>query len=142
MFFRTTAMMLLCSVCFTVACTAPTATPAGRDYSTTRAGDNGLFRASYTSESDPIAINDLHTWTLHVETMEGAPVDDAVVSVSGGMPEHNHGLPTQPQVTENLGGGDYRVEGMQFQMNGWWTVTFDIDAGGEQDSVTFNLQLQ
>ena len=58
------------------------------------------------------------------------------------MPEHNHGMPTQPQVTQNLGGGDYRVEGVQFQMGGWWTITFDIDAGGVQDTVTFNLQLK
>ncbi|MCB0048163.1 MAG: FixH family protein, partial [Caldilinea sp.] len=78
---------------------------------------------------------------LHVETPEGAPVDDAVIAVSGGMPEHNHGMPTEPQVTEALGNGDYRVEGMQFQMGGWWTITFVIDAAGQQDSVTFNLKL-
>lgn len=116
--------------------------PADLDYSVTRTGDNGVFRVTYTSELDPIAINELHTWTLYVETVDGAPVEGAVISVSGGMPEHNHGLPTQPQVTQDLGGGNYRVEGMQFQMNGWWTVTFVIDANGQQDSVTFNLQLK
>ena len=58
------------------------------------------------------------------------------------MPEHNHGMPTQPQVTESQGGGNYRVEGMQFQMGGLWTVTFVIEAGGVQDTVTFNLQLK
>jgi len=132
------------------ACTAPAAavkqparTPAvARDYSSTRTGDNGFLRATYTSELDTLALNELHAWMLHVETTAGAAVEHAVITVSGGMPEHNHGMPTQPQVTENLGGGDYRVEGMQFQMGGWWTVTFVIDAGGVQDSVTFNLQLE
>ncbi|HQY92498.1 FixH family protein [Caldilinea sp.] len=133
------------------ACTAPAAAPVGqpagapavdRDYSSTRTGDNGILRATYTSELDSFALNELHAWTLHVETTEGAPVENAIITVSGGMPEHNHGMPTQPQVTEELGGGDYRVEGIQFQMGGWWTVTFTINAGGVQDSVMFNLQLE
>ena len=53
-----------------------------------------------------------------------------MIQVSGDMPEHRHGMPTQPQVTQNLGGGDYLVEGMRFQMGGWWAVTFAIDADG------------
>ena len=115
--------------------------PADTDFGTTRASDGGLFQVTYTPALEPIAINELHQWTLHVETVDGVPVDDAVIAVSGGMPEHNHGMPTEPQVTEALGNGDYRVEGMQFQMGGWWTITFVIDAAGQQDSVTFNLKL-
>ncbi len=115
--------------------------PADADYGTTRTSDNGLFQATYTPALNPITINELHQWTLHVETADGTPVDDAVIAVSGGMPEHNHGMPTEPKVTEALGNGDYRVEGMQFQMGGWWTITFVIDAAGQQDSVTFNLKL-
>jgi hypothetical protein len=116
--------------------------PAELDYSTTRASDEGRFVVSFTSVLDPIAINQMHSWTLHVENAEGAPVENAVIQVSGDMPEHRHGMPTRPQVTQNLGGGDYLVEGMRFQMGGWWTVTFEIDADGAQDSVTFNLRLR
>ncbi|MCB0042343.1 MAG: hypothetical protein KDE23_21805, partial [Caldilinea sp.] len=65
--------------------------PADTDFGTTRASDGGLFQVTYTPALEPIAINELHQWTLHVETPEGAPVDDAVIAVSGGMPEHNHG---------------------------------------------------
>lgn len=115
--------------------------PADADFGATRTSDNGLFQVTYTPSLDPVAINELHEWTLHVETAEGAPVDDALITVSGGMPEHNHGMPTEPKVTASLGNGDYRVEGMQFQMGGWWTITFVIDAAGQQDSVTFNLKL-
>jgi hypothetical protein len=61
--------------------------------------------------------------------------------VDGGMPQHNHGMPTQPQVTP-LGSGDYRVEGMKFQMPGHWVVTVAVDAEGQQDTATFNLQLR
>ena len=132
------------------ACAGGDATPVGQmssktaadaDFGTTRTSDGGRFQVTYTPALEPIAINELHEWTLHVETADGVPVDDALIAVSGGMPEHNHGMPTEPQVTEVLGNGDYRVEGMQFQMGGWWTITFVIDAAGQQDSVTFNLKL-
>jgi hypothetical protein len=83
----------------------------------------------------------MHSWTLHVESEAGGALDGADVRVRGGMPEHGHGLPTAPQVTAALGGGDYVVEGMKFNMAGWWTLTFDITVNGETDSVTFNLIL-
>jgi hypothetical protein len=114
--------------------------PADLDLGTSMTSDQGLFTVSYKSELDPLTINELHTWTVHVETADGQPVDDATVSVNGGMPEHNHGMPTEPLVTP-LGSGDYRVEGMKFQMPGWWTVTVGVDAAGRQDSTTFNLVL-
>jgi hypothetical protein len=104
--------------------------------------NQGLFRISYTSESTPLPLNQIHTWTIHVETADGQPVDDAEITVDGGMPQHGHGLPTNPQVTQNLGGGDYLVEGMKFQMLGWWEVRFNISANGQSDTVTFNLILE
>lgn len=104
--------------------------------------DQGLFRISYASETTPLPLNQIHTWTIHVETADGQPVDDAEITVDGGMPQHGHGLPTNPQVTQNLGGGDYLVEGMKFQMLGWWEVKFQISANGQSDDVTFNLILE
>ena len=92
--------------------------PADLDYAVERQSDQGLFTVRYASELDPVSINEVHAWTLHVETADGQPVDGAVIAVDGGMPEHNHGMPTQPEVTENLGDGNYRVEGMKFQMPG------------------------
>jgi hypothetical protein len=109
--------------------------------STSRASENGLFKVNYTSDTGTIPLNDLHTWTLHVETADGQPVDDATITVDGGMPDHDHGLPTKPAVTENLGNGDYRVEGMKFQMAGTWNVSFAIDAGDHMDEVVFHFQL-
>jgi len=112
------------------------------DTSTSVLTDAGLFRVSYSSESTPLPLNQIHTWTIHVETADGQPVDDAEITVDGGMPDMNHGLPTSPQVTQNLGNGDYLVEGMKFQMLGWWEVKFNISANGQSDTVTFNLILE
>ncbi len=101
----------------------------------------GAFRVSYASSIDPIGINEMHEWTLHVETAEGEPVEDAEIAVGGGMPAHNHGLPTAPRVTENLGGGDYRVQGLRFHMRGQWLITFEIRVSGIEDTVKFKLKL-
>jgi hypothetical protein len=115
--------------------------PDDLNLSTTVATTNAHFRVSYTSEMTPPALNRIHTWSLHVETPDGQPVDNAVITIDGGMPQHGHGLPTQPQVTQNLGNGDYLVEGFRFQMPGWWEVKFHITVDGQSDTVTFNLVL-
>jgi hypothetical protein len=116
--------------------------PADLDYSTTRLSENGVFRAAYEPRNGPIAINSIHTWNLHVETADGQPVEGAEISVDGGMPQHGHGLPTQPRVTRDLGGGNYVVEGMKFQMTGWWVVKFTVNSGGQTDTTVFNLNLR
>lgn len=116
-------------------------TPGELDTATDRMTDNALYRVSFHSDLDPVAINQIHSWTLHVETADGRPVENAAIIVGGGMPQHGHGLPTRPQVTEYLGDGNYRVEGLRFQMGGWWEVSFDIAADGQQDAITFNLIL-
>ena len=116
--------------------------PADLDYSTTRLSAAGLYQASFTVSEPVIPINKLHTWTLHVETPDGRPIEDATIAVDGDMPQHGHGLPTRPQVTQNLGGGDYLVEGMKFQMGGWWIADFTItDPAGQTDTVRFNFVL-
>ncbi len=115
--------------------------PANLDTSTTLTSARGFYRISYQSVLEPITINQLHAWRLHVETADGQPVTDATIQVDGDMPQHGHGLPTRPQVTQNLGNGDYLVEGLKFHMHGWWIVEFDITSGGETDHVVFNLLL-
>ena len=68
-----------------------------------QATENGLFTVSAVSRLDPVVINETHAWTLHIETADGNIVADAEISVEGGMPEHDHGFPTAPRVTENMG---------------------------------------
>ena len=115
--------------------------PEELDYSRTRMTDGGAYRATITPSDSVLKIGRMHSWTLHLETAEGAPVEAASVRVDGGMPQHGHGYPTQPRVTRSLGGGDYLVEGVKFNMGGWWTMRFAIDAAAGVDSVTFNLKI-
>jgi hypothetical protein len=116
--------------------------PPGLDVAAVRTSENAAYRVSYASQPAPVPINQLHRWTLHVETADGRPVTDAQIKVDGDMPQHGHGLPTRPRVTANLGNGDYQVDGIRFQMGGWWVMEFTIDAGGRRDVAKFNLMLQ
>jgi hypothetical protein len=136
------ALVVLATVWAVMALGSSMGVPAGLDYSTTRLSDAGIYQASYTVSPPAIPINQLHTWTLHVETPDGQPVTGAQIGVDGDMPQHGHGLPTRPQVTQELGNGNYLVEGMKFQMGGWWVMDFDITVAGQTDRVSFNLMLK
>jgi len=122
--------LLLCNTAF-----------AEKDYSASKLSENGHFNVSYTSKLDPIEINNLHAWYILVKDANGEKVLDAELEAVGGMPDHNHGLPTQPRVTKNLGEGCYLLEGIKFHMLGWWTVTISIKHNEVSDVVTFNLKL-
>ena len=116
--------------------------PSDLDYSTIRESDNGLYRVSYKASTGTIPVNQMHEWTLHVESADGTHVENATITVDGDMPQHGHGLPTSPRVTEYLGNGDYLVEGLKFQMGGWWLVDFTISSNGQTDAVHFNMMLK
>jgi len=105
------------------------------------ASKRGTFKISFEAELDPIPINKIHRWVLTVRTVSGDPVTTAEISVLGGMPLHDHGMPTRPRVSENLGEGRYRLEGMRFHMNGEWEVSVTVKADGKVDTVIIALNL-
>lgn len=99
------------------------------------------LRVTYESPSGAPAINWIHSWILHVESADGVPVENAKIEVNGGMPEHDHGLPTQPRVTEELGDGDYRLDGVRFHMRGYWEITVTVVTEEGSSVVVIPLQL-
>jgi hypothetical protein len=103
--------------------------------------ESGRYRLSFASDLEPIAINRIHRWVLRIETDRGEPVTGAEVGIDGGMPEHDHGLPTRPRPTEELGGGDYLIEGLRFHMNGEWEIVVAVRSGNARDTCTFSLNL-
>jgi hypothetical protein len=70
---------------------------------------------------------------------DGRAVDEAQIAIDGGMPQHGHGLPTRPRVTRSLGGGIYEIEGVRFNMGGWWEFRLAITGVHGVDTVVFNL---
>jgi hypothetical protein len=95
----------------------------------------GRFYLRVKNPSAAPPLNQMHSWTVHVDDRDGGAVTGAVISIIGGMPDHDHGLPTAPRMTTELGAGDYLIEGMKFHMSGAWLLTFTITAGGSSDRV-------
>ncbi len=116
--------------------------PSDIDISRTRLSHKKIFYVSYESQLDPILVNKIHTVKVKIETADGHPVKNAEITLDGDMPQHGHGLPTEPEVTQELGDGYYIVEGMKFSMPGWWIINFHIKTQDDEDSVTFNLYLK
>ena len=115
--------------------------PADLDLSREKSTEAGLYVAEIAPVEESVTVGPMHAWIVTVEDRDGAPVDGARLTIGGGMPQHGHGLPTSPQVTQEFGQGRYLVEGMKFNMPGWWELDLGIEGPAGPDAVTFNLVL-
>ena len=90
---------------------------------------------------DPLRINEMHSWRISVIDSQSKPVAMASVSIEGGMPEHDHGLPTQPRVTSEICPGTYLLQGVRFHMPGRWEIKFTILREGHQEFGIASIKL-
>jgi hypothetical protein len=117
------------------------ARPAAIEFGTgPRASASRQFTATLQPDQ-PLRPRRMHTVRVAITDAAGVPIDDATIQVEGGMPQHGHGLPTRPRVTGALGNGHYEIEGVRFNMGGWWELKLAIAAASGSDVVTFNLAL-
>jgi len=135
--------------------------PKNIDVSTTVASSGRFFSATYSDAYACPPLNTIHSWILTLATRDGEPLTGAAINLSADMPEHLHGMTTNPQVSEEVCGlsissagleqitrpkvvgspsnGQYLIQGMNFHMPGWWVVTLDVSRGGGRDLARFNL---
>lgn len=119
-----------------------------REHAVIQTTENGLYKVKLFSNESPIPLQKIHSWTLHIETADGKPAENLKVYVNGGMPMHRHGFPTKPTMSAHLANGDYRVDGIKFNMPGHWEMRFNItevgvQAGrGKKDRVIFTIHLK
>jgi hypothetical protein len=115
--------------------------PAARDFGLgPRSSAEGRYVAT-VEPAKPLRPRQMQTVRVTVRDAEGRAIHEAQISVDGGMPQHGHGLPTRPRVTRNLGDGIYEIEGVRFNMGGWWESKLAILGSRGADTVTFNLDL-
>jgi hypothetical protein len=126
---------MLCTLVLISACAAP---PADLDLSLTRPTQDAKYLVTLQPPAKPAAINQIHSWQIKLSTPAGLPISHAQITVDGGMPQHGHGLPTRPQVSELQPAGSYLLEGMKFSMSGWWEIKLAIQSGAGSDKVSFN----
>lgn len=116
-------------------CSTP---PKDLDVSLEKPSAAGVYRVALVPPAQAPAINRMHSWKVKLASADGTPVHGAKFAVDGGMPQHGHGLPTQPRVTRELAEGTYQLDGMKFSMTGWWEVKLAIEGPQGADKVTFN----
>ena len=118
----------------------PPALPDFADPSWTRLASRGQkYLVCWRSTSGSIPRNrefDLEAWVLK----DGAPLRDAVLSVSAWMPEHGHGLLRRPEVRAN-GDGSFVIAGMLLHMRGHWQLVFDVLEGTLSEAAECALEL-
>jgi putative intracellular protease/amidase len=115
--------------------------PPSRDFGF---GPRPSAKQVYTATLEPrqpIRVRELMTIPVRIADAQGRLLEGARISVDGGMPEHGHGLPTHPRVSRALGDGVYEIQGVRFNMRGWWELKLAIESPAGADSVTFNLSL-
>jgi len=110
-------------------------------FARTRESDEHKFIVSIIPLKEPIAINEIHSWRIRLTSIAGVPVRKAEIFIGGGMPDHGHGFPTRPRVTEQADAGEYLLEGVKFSMQGRWEIKLGIQASGEFDLVAFNTMV-
>ena len=105
-----------------------------------RPSANQLYVATL-QPSRELRPRQLQTIRIAITDREGRAVVGASLTIDGGMPQHGHGLPTRPRMTRVVSDGTYEVEGVRFNMGGWWEFKVTITSERGADTVTFNLGL-
>lgn len=102
----------------------------------------GEFTVTVSTQKNVILpVNELHNWVVEVTDKADKAVYPATFRVSGGMPSHGHGLPTQPIITTHLGDGRYLLEGVKFNMYGAWQMTFIISTESVEDKAVVDFDI-
>ncbi len=102
---------------------------------------NRIFEVTLGPQDGPIRINTVQKWIVSIQDASGRKIHSANVQIDGGMRGHGHGLPTQPQITENLGEGRYLIEGLRLNMVGAWTLMIGVELLERRDVATFEFEI-
>lgn len=106
----------------------------------TQTSAKGLFKAQLMCRHLP-SVGPFQDCQLELLTPQGQVVNDAKISIDGGMPSHGHGLPTAPVASSLDGQGHYRIDGLQYNMPGPWLLGFIIKTTAGQDKVIFSFEI-
>lgn len=99
----------------------------------------GRFEVAIRPEAGTPRIGALHAWIVEVRLPNGEPAAVRQLVFDGGMPAHGHGFETSPRVTDTLGPGSFRVDGVRFQMAGAWQIRVDVATEGIADTALFDV---
>jgi len=101
-----------------------------------------LYQSKLKCEK-PLATGSFQSCHL-VVLRENQPVENTEIFISGGMPQHQHGLPTAPKLVWSEEKKYYEVLGLKFSMSGDWSLNFKINAKTEnlKDQIILPVEVE
>ena len=107
--------------------------------------ERGVYSASFSPRSgralERLPVGELHAWVLELRDGGGHPFIPGTISISGGMPSHGHGLPSEPEATRMLGPGRFLVEGVLFNMPGAWVLQATVTGPEGLDTLRLAFEI-
>ena len=106
--------------------------------------NGGRYVVAFVPDPDPWPVNQPVTLTVWVldHDGKGAPIPPGKVTlaVDAAMPEHQHGMTTEPVVHANA--GCFSVSGMLLHMPGHWQLYFDVTRDGITERAQCDVTLE
>lgn len=100
----------------------------------------GTFKVTQSGKAAPFGLDKLEQMTISVKDKTGAPVNGANFEITARARDIVRLMQTTPQVTRQIGKGQYLVEGLSFTAAGSWLLEFGISAGGREDKALLEVQ--
>ena len=136
-----TGLALLGNIAIAHPITSPKNKPAADAFGIgPRVSEHGRYTATL-QPAEPLRVRRAQKIAILIQDTAGQPVEGVTIAVDGGMPEHGHGLPTQPRADHALTAGVYAIDGLRFNMGGWWELSFKIEGSAGADRVIFHLKI-
>jgi hypothetical protein len=86
-------------------------------------------------------VGETQPWLASIADAQKRPLSGCQLHFGGIMPEHGHGLPTEPRLTQEPEPGRYLIEAVRFSMRGYWRMSLEIAGCGLPDLASFDLRL-
>ncbi len=151
------ARRLAVAALFALGCSTPTRPANDGADALVRKTQSGAYNVALAFDPAPPPVGALFAVQATVTQRDGSPLEFGTVALDARMPQHNHGMETDPvdlagvcpdggdAATAATGcphvGGVYRTEGFKFHMPGAWTVTVDVRGPRGPDSTSFVVEI-
>ncbi|MFQ5500831.1 MAG: hypothetical protein ACE5EQ_00840 [Phycisphaerae bacterium] len=105
--------------------------------------NDGTYEVRFVSAPNPIPLNQPFTLDVSItpKSTGRATGRNLSLGVDAVMPDHQHGMNTQPRI-QHRGGYRFHIDGMLFHMAGRWELYFDITEGAVTERAQIDIHLE
>lgn len=130
---------------------APDASDAAEGWRATRWTQGRKYQVTLELHPNPPAMGELFEVRARLLDRAGEPIEDAKVRLDARMPQHDHGMMTDPiddpGVCDDAGtcrhpDGVYTTRGFKFHMGGEWTILVSVEGPLGPDNTSFVYEMR